>query len=81
MGTVARGPGAEPLTRQIAVLTDIIANNDGLAGQFADVVEQQLLNAVSGDIQNAYRTAIFKENPIAEYPAQIARTLGVDTPN
>ena len=58
MGTVARGPGAEPLTRQIAVLTDIIANNDGLAGQFADVVEQQLLNAVSGDIQNAYRTGL-----------------------
>jgi len=80
-GTVARGPGAQPLTRQVAVLTDIIANNDGLAGQFADVVEQQLLNAVSGDIQNAYRAAIFKDNPVAEYPAQIARTLGVDTPN
>lgn len=81
IGDVARGPGAQPLTRQIGVLTDIIANNDGLAGQFADVVEQQLLNAVSGDIQTAYRTAIFKENPIAEYPNQIARSLGVDIPN
>jgi len=81
VGDVARGPGAQPLTRQIGILTDIVANNDGLAGQFADVVEQQLLNAVSGDIQNAYRTAIFKENPIAEYPDQIARTLGVDIPN
>ncbi len=81
IGDVSRGPGAAPLTRQVAVLTDIIANNDGLAGQFADVVEQQLLNAISSDIQTAYSAAIFKENPVAEYPAQIARALGVDAPN
>ena len=81
IGTVARGPGATPLTRQIAVVTDIIANNDGLAGQFADTVKQQLLNTVSSDIQNAYRQAIFKDNPVNEYPAQIAQTLGVDVPN
>lgn len=81
ISSVARGPGAQPLTRQVAIITDIIANNDGLAGQFADVVEQQLLNAVSADIQDAYRQAIFAENPVNEYPAQIAQTLGVDSPN
>jgi len=80
IGTVARGTGAQPLTRQIAVVTDIIANNDGLAGQFADTIEQQLLNSVSADIQEAYRQAIFKENPVNEYPAQIAQILGVDAP-
>ena len=81
LGTVARGPGAKPLTRQIALLTDIIPNNDGLAGQYADTIEQQLLNTVSADIQDAYRQAIFKENPVNEYPAQIAQQLGVDVPN
>lgn len=81
IGTVARGQGAQPLTRQIALVTDIISNNDGLAGQFADVIEQQLLNGVSSDIQNAYRQAIFKDNPVNEYPAQIAQQLGVNSPN
>jgi len=81
LGTVARGPGAKPLTRQIALLTDIIPNNDGLAGQYADTVEQQLLNQVSADIQQAYRESIFKDNPVNQYPAQIAQTLGVDIPN
>ena len=81
LDVVARGPGSKPLTRQIAILTDIIPNNDGLAGQFANTVEQQLLNTVSTDIQDAYRQAIFKENPVNEYPAQIAQQLGVDVPN
>ncbi|MEP6341853.1 MAG: SurA N-terminal domain-containing protein [Maricaulaceae bacterium] len=81
IGDVAKGIGARPLTRQIVKVTDIVPNNDGLAGQFADVVEQQLLNALSGDIQTAYRQAIFKENPVNEYPAQIAQALGVDSPN
>lgn len=81
VGSVARGPGSKPLTRQLALLTDIVPNNDGLAGQFADTVEQQLINAVSTDIQNAYRQAIFKENPVNEYQTQIAQTLGVETPN
>ena len=81
IGTVARGQGAQPLTRQVALVTDIVSNNDGLAGQFADVIEQQLLNGVSADIQQAYRQAIFKDNPVAEYPAQIAQQLGVNSPN
>ena len=78
LGVVARGPGPKPLTRQIALLTDIIPNNDGLAGQYADTVEQQLLNTISADIQQAYRESIFKDNPVNQYPTQIAQALGVD---
>ena len=81
IGDIAKGTGAQSLTRQIAMLTDIVPNNDGLAGQFADVVEQQLINAVSADIQNAYRQAIFKDYPVNEYPSQIAQALGVTSPN
>ena len=81
LGVVARGPGPKPLTRQIALLTDIIPNNDGLVGQYADTVEQQLLNTISADIQQAYRESIFKDNPVNQYPTQIAQALGVDVPN
>ena len=81
IGDITKGTGTQSLTRQIVLLTDIVPNNDGLAGQFADVVEQQLINAVSADIQNAYRQAIFKDYPVNEYPSQIAQTLGVTSPN
>ena len=41
VGDVERGQGAKPITRQIAKLTNIIANADGLAGQFADALQNK----------------------------------------
>ncbi len=79
-GDIERGEGVTPLTRQIAVLNEIISNNDALAGQFADTVQAQATNALSSDIQAAYQSAIIKENAVREYPENVKRVLGITTP-
>ncbi len=80
VGDIKRGRGAVPLTRQIAKITDIIPNQDGLAGQFADVIQEQATNALSSDLQQAYQNAITKENPVQEYEANVRQTLGISEP-
>lgn len=77
IGDYARGPGPKPLTRQIAKLTQIVSNQDGLAGRFEDVMKTQINDAIANDIQQAYQAAIFKEHPMREYPDKIKSTLGV----
>lgn len=76
-GEIVTGQGPRALTRQIAKLTDIIANEDVLVGQFGDVISDQITNAISSDIQNAYQTAILKENRVIENPALVQRLLGI----
>jgi len=79
-GDIERGEGVKPLTRQIAVLEEIISNKDALAGQFADTVQDQATNALSTDIQAAYQAAILKENSLREYPDNVKQVLGITTP-
>ncbi len=79
VGDIERGQGAKPLTRQIAKLTDIIANADGLAGQFADALQEQASVAVRSDLQRAYQDSVLAENPLKENPDKIRSLLGLDT--
>ena len=77
VGAVSRGPGPQGQTRQIAKLTEIIPNQDGLAGQFLDVLHEQATQAISSDLQNAYQQAILRENELREYPEKVKTALGI----
>jgi len=78
LGDIERGEGNKPLTRQIAKLTDIIANSDSLAGTIADQLQEQATLAIRSDIQQAYQDAILKENTLTENQAKIKSVLGID---
>ena len=77
VGAVSRGAGPQGLTRQIAKLTEIVPNQDGLAGQFLDVLQEQATQAISSDLQNAYQQAILRENELREYPEKVRTALGI----
>ena len=79
VGDIKRGAGAKPLTRQVAELTAIVANNDGLSGQFADALQEQASIAIRSDIQQAYQNAIMAENPLVENQEKIKSVLGIDS--
>ncbi len=81
VGDVVRGPGAQGITQQIAKLERITASQDGLAGTYLEVLQEQATSSISNDIQNAYQAAIIKENPVQQYPAQIRSVLGLGTDN
>jgi len=55
-----------------------LPNQDALAGQFLDVIQERASAELSSDIQNAYQQAILKENPLEEFPAQVRNALGLD---
>lgn len=76
---VEYGQGPKPLTRQVAKLTAIVANTDGLAGQFADVLQDQATVALRADIQQAYQNSIISENPLVENQEKIKAVLGLDS--
>lgn len=77
VGAVSRGAGPQGQTRQIARLTEIVPNQDGLAGQFLDVLQEQATQAISSDLQNAYQQAILRDNELREYPEKIKSALGI----
>lgn len=77
VGAVSRGPGPQGVTRQVAKLTAIVPNQDGLAGQFLDVLQEQATQAISSDLQNAYQQAILRENELREYPEKVQSALGI----
>ncbi len=77
VGAVSRGAGPQGQTRQIARLTEIVPNQDGLAGQFLDVLQEQATQAISSDLQNAYQQAILRENELREYPEKVKTALGI----
>jgi len=79
VGAIEHGPGTISQTRQIGKLTAIIPNQDGLAGQFLDVLQEQATAAISSDLQNAYQQAIMRENELREYPEKIKQALGIET--
>ncbi len=79
VGDIERGPGPQPLTRQVAKLTDIIANQDSLAGQYADILQDQATAAIRSDLNQAYQAAVLSEHPVNEYPDTIKSILGLDT--
>jgi len=79
IGTIARGVGAKPLTRQIAKVTDIAPNQVPLSPQILTSISQQLENAISNDLQTAYRDAIYDAHPVTEYLPQIERLMGVSS--
>ena len=74
---VSRGPGPQGITRQVAKLTAIVPNQDGLAGQFLDVLQEQATSAISSDLQNAYQQAILRENELREFPEKVQAALGI----
>jgi len=77
VGAVSRGAGPQGVTRQVAKLTAIVPNQDGLAGQFLDVLQEQATQAISSDLQNAYQQAILRENELREYPEKVRSALGI----
>ena len=77
VGAVSRGAGPDGTTRQVAKLTEIVPNQDGLAGQFLDVLQEQATQAISSDLQNAYQQAILRENELLEYPDKVQAALGI----
>ena len=77
IGGISRGPGAQPQTRQVAKLLQIIPNQDGLAGQFLDVLQEQATAAISSDLQNAYQQAVLRGHQLQEYPDKIKTALGI----
>ena len=79
VGDIERGQGLKPLTRQVAELTAIVANTDGLSGQFSDVLQEQASVAIRADLQRAYQNAIITENPLIEKPEKIKSLLGIDS--
>lgn len=79
VGAIARGAGIATQTRQIGKLQEIVPNQDGLAGQFLDVLQEQATTAISSDLQNAYQQAILSENELREYPEKIKQALGIQT--
>lgn len=81
LGDIEHGQGAKPLTRQIAELTQIVANSDGLAGQFSDALQEQASVAVRADLQRAYQDAVLAEYPLVENQDKIRSLLGIDTTN
>jgi len=50
-----------------------------LAGQFLDVLQEQVTSAISSDLQNAYQQAILTENELRQYPEKIKEALGIQT--
>ena len=78
IGDIERGPGPTPLTRQIAKLTNIVENKDGLAGQYADLLQDQATAAIRSDLNVAYQTAVLADNPVKEYPDKVKTVLGLD---
>ena len=79
VGAIARGAGIATQTRQIGKLQEIVPNQDGLAGQFLDVLQEQATTAISSDLQNAYQQAILSENELRESPEKIKQALGIQT--
>ncbi len=76
-GEVVRGQGPLRLTRNIVSINDIIANSDNLAGGFADAMQTQATEAISSDIQQAYRLALVTDNEIITFDEKLKRQLGV----
>ncbi len=79
IGTIARGKGVTIQTRQIGQLSEIIPNQDEVAGQFLDVLQEQTTAAISSDLQNAYTQAILAENEVREFPSKVKEALGIQT--
>ena len=79
IGTIARGKGVTIQTRQIGQLSAIIPNQDEVAGQFLDVLQEQTTAAISSDLQNAYTQAILAENEVREFPSKVKEALGIQT--
>ncbi len=79
-GDFARGEGILPKTYHIARLDRIQPNQDGLAGQFLDVLQERVSAELSADVQNAYQQAVLKENELRQYPDKVRSALGLDQP-
>ncbi len=79
VGAIVRGKGVTPQTRQLGQLNEIVPNQDGLAGQYLDVLQEQATAAISSDLQNAYQQAILENNELREYPDKIKQALGIQT--
>ena len=79
IGDIERGPGRAALTREIGKLTEIVSNQDGLAGVFAEQLQDQLTADLRGDLNRAYQNAVLSENPLREYPDTVKQALGLNT--
>lgn len=76
-GEIVQGDGPANLTRNVVSVNDIISNADNLAGGFADAMQTQATDAISSDIQNAYRMALLRENEVIVFDDKMKLQLGV----
>ncbi len=76
-GEVVRGEGPKSLTRNIVKVNEIVANADNLAGGFADAMQTQATEAISNDLQAAYRAGLIAENEVRVFDDKLKRQLGV----
>lgn len=76
-GEVVKGQGPERLSRNIAIVNDVIANADNMSGGFADAMQSQASEALSVDIQQAYRAAILRDSKQQYFDDRIQTLLGV----
>ncbi len=80
IGDIKRGDGPTRLTRQIAILEDIISNQDSLGGEYADFIQNQVTAELISDLQLAYRQAVLADHPMVENPDRVRQILGVEAP-
>lgn len=78
-GEVVRGQGPQRLSRNIAIVNDVIANADNMSGGFAQAMQNQASQALSADIQQAYRAAILRDTKVQTFDDRIQSLLGVTT--
>ena len=78
VGDVKRGEGPTRMTRQIAVLEEIISNQDSLGGQYADYLQDQVTAEIINDLQLAYRQAVLVDHPLQENQDGVKQVLGLD---
>ena len=76
-GEVVKGQGPERLSRNIAIVNDVIANADNMSGGFADAMQSQASEGLSADIQQAYRAAILRDSKQQVFDDRIQALLGV----
>jgi len=79
-GDVARGPGPQKLSRQVAVLDKIVPNQEGIPEQELTFIQDRLQAELAGDILKAYQEAVTEENPYNENQDRVRQVLGIEAP-
>ena len=77
VGDIERGDGPGALSKQIAKLVEINSNQDGLGGQYADFLQDQVSAEIIEDLNLAYRQAVLTQHEMFEDSERVKQLLGV----